>query len=66
MTSNFLQVWAVWRGVIPYLLVWIFMGRLQGKSPGWRKANELGRWSMEMMGYPLGLICLTVGHYMRT
>jgi hypothetical protein len=31
----------------------------------WRKANELSRWSMEMMGYPLGLIYSTVGHYMR-
>jgi hypothetical protein len=24
-TGNFLQVWAAWRGVIPYFLVWIFM-----------------------------------------
>jgi hypothetical protein len=29
------------------------------------KASELSRWSMEMMGYPLGLIYLTVGHCMR-
>jgi hypothetical protein len=29
------------------------------------KASELSRWSMEMMGYPLGLIYLTVEHYMR-
>jgi hypothetical protein len=29
------------------------------------KASELSRWSMKMMGYPLGLIYLTVGHYMR-
>jgi hypothetical protein len=25
----------------------------------------LSRWSMEMMGYLLGLIYSTVGHYMR-
>jgi hypothetical protein len=30
------------------------------------KANEVGRWSMQMMGYPLGLIYSTVGHYMCT
>jgi hypothetical protein len=41
-------------------------GRLQVRSPEWRKANELGRWSMEMMGYPLGLIYTTVGHSIRT
>jgi hypothetical protein len=32
------------------------------------KASELRRWSMidlEMMGYPLGLIYSTMGHYMR-
>jgi hypothetical protein len=32
------------------------------------KASELSRWlvnDVEMMGYPLGLIYLTVGHYMR-
>jgi hypothetical protein len=32
------------------------------KSPEWRKANEIGRWSMEMMGYPLCLIYTTVEH----
>jgi hypothetical protein len=31
----------------------------------WRKASGLSSWSMEMMGYPLDLIYLTVGHYMR-
>jgi hypothetical protein len=36
------------------------------KSPEWRKANEIGRWSIEMMGYPLGLIYLTVGCSMCT
>jgi hypothetical protein len=30
-------------------------------SPEWRKANEIGRGSMNMMGYPLGLIYRTVG-----
>jgi hypothetical protein len=32
------------------------------------ETNELRRWLMsdiEMMGYPLGLIYLTMGHYMR-
>jgi hypothetical protein len=33
------------------------------------KANELSRWLMSdfspLMRYPLGLIYLTVGHYMR-
>jgi hypothetical protein len=28
-------------------------------------ASELSRWSIEVMGCPLGLIYLTVGHYMR-
>jgi hypothetical protein len=36
------------------------------KSPKWRKASEIRRWSMEMMGYPLGLIYSTVGHSMLT
>jgi hypothetical protein len=35
-------------------------------SHEWRKANEIDRWSMEMMGYLLGLIYTTVGHYIRT
>jgi hypothetical protein len=35
-------------------------------SPEWRKANEIGRWSTEMMGYPLGLIYTTVGHSIHT
>ena len=64
-TGDFLQVRDAWRGVIPYFMEWIFMGELQLKSPEWRKANEIGKWSMEMMGYPLGLIYSTVGHYMR-
>jgi hypothetical protein len=29
------------------------------------KATELSRWSIEMMGCPLGLIYLIVGHYTR-
>jgi hypothetical protein len=37
-------------------------GGLQAMSPEWRKANEIGRWPMKMMGYPLGLIYTTVGH----
>jgi hypothetical protein len=36
------------------------------KSLEWRKANEMGRLSMEMMGYPLGLIYSIVGHSFRT
>jgi hypothetical protein len=31
----------------------------------WRETNGLSRWLMDLMGYPLGLIYLTVGHYMR-
>jgi hypothetical protein len=31
------------------------------KSPEWRKANEIVRWSMEMMGYAMGLIYSIVG-----
>jgi hypothetical protein len=30
-----------------------------------QKAKEIGRWLMEMMGYPLGFIYSTEGHYMR-
>jgi hypothetical protein len=66
MTNNFLQVQAAWRGVIPYFLVWIFMWWVTSEVPEWRKASEKGRWSMEMMGYPLDFIYSTVGHYMRT
>jgi hypothetical protein len=51
----FLQVRATWRGVIPYFLGGFLCGGLQVKSPKWRKANEIGRWLMEMMGYPLDL-----------
>jgi hypothetical protein len=28
------------------------------------KASELSKWSIILMGYPIGLIYLTVGHYM--
>jgi hypothetical protein len=38
------------------------------KSPEWRKANEIGRWSMEMMGVPPGPYILDRGAlhaYMR-
>jgi hypothetical protein len=31
------------------------------KSPEWRKANEIGRWSMEMMGVPPGPYILDRG-----
>jgi hypothetical protein len=30
----------------------LYVVGLQARSPEWRKANEIGRWSMEMMGYP--------------
>jgi hypothetical protein len=33
--------------------------------PSMEKASELSRWSMNLIGYHLGLIYLTVGHYMR-
>jgi hypothetical protein len=36
------------------------------ESLEWIKANDIGGWSMKMMGYPLGLIYSTIGHYMRT
>jgi hypothetical protein len=50
-TGDFLQVWAVLRGVIPYFLGWLCMrGVLQVASPKWRGANE-----MKMMGFPLAL-----------
>jgi hypothetical protein len=66
--GNFLQVRAALRCVIPYFLVWIFMWWVTKEFPGMEKASKLSRWLMndlEMMGYPLGLIYLTVGHYMR-
>jgi hypothetical protein len=55
-------------GALKYPTSWCgsLCGGLQVKSPEWRKANEIGRWSMEMMGCPLGLIYSTVGHSMRT
>jgi hypothetical protein len=31
------------------------------KSPGWRNTNEVGRWSMEMMGVPPGPYILDRG-----
>jgi hypothetical protein len=65
MTGDFLQVRAALRYVTPYFLRGSLCGGLQEKSHVWRKASGLSRWSMEMMGYPLGLIYLTVGHYMR-
>jgi hypothetical protein len=41
-TDNFLQVWAAWRGVIPYFLVWIFMWWLQEEFSKWRETSEMG------------------------
>jgi hypothetical protein len=64
-TDDFLQVRAALRCVTPYFLVWIFMWWVTREVSCMEKASELSRWSMEMMGYPLCLIYLTVGHYMR-
>jgi hypothetical protein len=66
--GDFLQVRAALRCVTPYFLVWIFMWWVIREVSSMEKASELSRWSMnylEMMGYPLGLIYSTVGHYMR-
>jgi hypothetical protein len=63
--DNFLQVRAALRCVTPYFLVWIFMWGVTREVSCMEKASEMSRWSMKMMGYPLGLIYLTVGHYMR-
>jgi hypothetical protein len=68
MVDDFLQVRAALRCVTPYFLVWIFMWWVTREVSSMEKASELSRWSMndlEMMGYPLGLIYSTVGHYMR-
>jgi hypothetical protein len=66
--DNFLQVRAALRCVTPDFLVWIFMWWVTREFSSVEKASELSRWLMndlEMMGYPLGLINPTVGHYMR-
>jgi hypothetical protein len=63
--TNFLQVWAAFRHVTPYFLVWFFMWWVTREVFSMEKASKLSRWSMNLMGYPLGLIYLTVGHYMR-
>jgi hypothetical protein len=62
--GNFLQVRVALSCVTPYFLVWIFIWWVTQEVSCIEKASELSRWSMEMMGYPLGLIYLTVGHYM--
>jgi hypothetical protein len=52
---------------MPYFLVWIFMWWVTRGISSIEKASELSGWStddLEMMGYPLGLIYLTVGYYM--
>jgi hypothetical protein len=37
------------------------------ESPGWRKANEIGRWLIDgNERVPPGLIYPTVGHSLRT
>jgi hypothetical protein len=60
--SDFLQVRAALRGVIPYFLGWVCMcDVLQVASPEWIRANE-----MKMMGFPLGLIYTIVGHPSHT
>jgi hypothetical protein len=43
-----------WLGEAYYPTSWwgSLCGGLQVKSPEWRKANEIGRWLMEMMGVP--------------
>jgi hypothetical protein len=64
----FLQVRATLRCVMPYFLVWIFMWWVTREMSNREKASEVSRWLMndlEIMGYHLGLIYLTVGHYMR-
>jgi hypothetical protein len=53
------------RCVTPYFLVWIFMWWVTREVSYMEKASGLSRWSIILMGYPLGLIYLTVGHYMR-
>jgi hypothetical protein len=63
--GDFLQVQAALRCVTPYFLVWIFMWWVTREVSSMEKASELSRWSMNLMGYPLCLIYLTVGHYMR-
>jgi hypothetical protein len=63
--GDFLQVRAALRCVTPYFLVWIFMWWVTREVSSMKKASELSRWSMNLMGYPLGLIYFTVGHYMR-
>jgi hypothetical protein len=63
--GDFLQVRAALRCVTPYFLVWIFMWWVTREVSSMEKASELSRWSMNLMGYPLCLIYLTVGHYMR-
>jgi hypothetical protein len=66
--DNFLQVRAALRCVTPYFLVWVFMWWVTREFSSTEKANELSRRlmnEMEMMGYPLGLIYSTMGHYMR-
>jgi hypothetical protein len=63
--GDFLHVRAALRCVTPYLLVWILMWWVTREVSNMEKASELSRWSMNLMGYPLGLIYLTVGHYMR-
>jgi hypothetical protein len=65
--DDFLQVQATLRCVMPYFLVWIFMWWVTRGISSIEKASELSGWStddLEMMGYPLGLIYLTVGYYM--
>jgi hypothetical protein len=66
--DSFIQVRAALRCVTPYLLVWIFIWWVTREFSSMEKANELSTRLMndlEMMGYPLGLIYSTMGHYMR-
>jgi hypothetical protein len=49
----FLQVWAAWRGVIPYFLVWIFIWWVIGGFSSMKDAREWSRWLMnDLMGCP--------------
>jgi hypothetical protein len=43
MIDNVLQVWAAWRGVTPYFLVWIFMWWVTGRFSSMKNARELSR-----------------------
>jgi hypothetical protein len=49
--DNFLQVWAAWRGIIPYFLVWIFLRWLTREFSDMRNAREWGKWQMNDLSF---------------